>query len=66
MKAAIGCTTRPYGMLSYPDAFARIAAAGYQEVAVFRSKEPVGIDRDIAFTLGYVRGILAACTQTSG
>lgn len=44
METVIGCTTRPYGMLSYPEAFARIAAAGYQDVAVFRSKDGMPVD----------------------
>jgi sugar phosphate isomerase/epimerase len=39
MAMTIGCTTRPYSMLGYPEAFARIAAAGYTEVAVFGSKD---------------------------
>lgn len=70
MELTIGCTTRPYAGLSYEEAFERIAAAGYTDVAVFASQkvvpvrsdssEPKDVDRDIAFTQGYVKGILSA------
>ena len=35
MNWTIGCTTRPYGKLTFADACARIAAAGYTDVALF-------------------------------
>ena len=35
MKHTIGCTTRPYGSLTFPEACDHIAAAGYADVAVF-------------------------------
>jgi len=35
MKWTIGCTTRPYSSLSFADACAHIAAAGYTDVALF-------------------------------
>ena len=35
MKLTIGCTTRPYSTLSFPEACRHIAAAGYTDVALF-------------------------------
>lgn len=35
MKLVMGCTTRPYSMLTFAEACQRIAAAGYTDVAVF-------------------------------
>lgn len=35
MTITLGCTTRPFGELDFADACARIAAAGYSDVAVF-------------------------------
>ena len=43
MKLTIGCTTRPYAGLSYEEAFARIAEAGYTDVAVFASQKAVPV-----------------------
>ena len=39
----IGCTTRPYQEVPFPEACHRIAAAGYTDVAVF-SRAGVGAD----------------------
>ncbi len=48
MDLIIGCTTRPYNKLTYQEAFARIARAGYGHVALFNSategKAPVRAD----------------------
>jgi sugar phosphate isomerase/epimerase len=46
MKHTIGCTTRPYGSLTFAEACEHIAAAGYTDVAVFANagKVPVGSD----------------------
>jgi sugar phosphate isomerase/epimerase len=44
MGAVIGCTTRPYAALTYTEAFAHIAAAGYTDVAVFRSRDGMPVD----------------------
>ncbi len=41
MKPTLGCTTRPFGKVGFVEAFERIAAAGFSEVAVFAN---VGID----------------------
>ncbi|MCZ6634485.1 MAG: sugar phosphate isomerase/epimerase [bacterium] len=38
MELTIGSTTRPHNQLTYEEAFDRIAAAGYTDVAVFRNK----------------------------
>ncbi|MEW6750571.1 MAG: TIM barrel protein [Candidatus Latescibacterota bacterium] len=46
MKRTIGCTSRPYAKLDYPEAYARIAAAGYTEVAVFANQGRVPIRAD--------------------
>ena len=43
---AIGCTTRPYGGLTYQEAFHRIAVAGYRDVAVFSSRDGMPVDAD--------------------
>lgn len=40
MKLLLGCTTRPYNQLSFSEACARIADAGYSDVAVFAGKTP--------------------------
>ena len=39
MKHVIGCTSRPYASLAFPEACRRIAAAGYTDVGVFRNLE---------------------------
>lgn len=46
MELTVGCTTRPYGQLSYSEAYSRIAEAGYSDVAVFANdgRAPVGPD----------------------
>jgi len=47
MERTIGCTTRPYAKhLSFPEACERIAAAGYTDVAVFRSGDAVPVRSD--------------------
>lgn len=54
MELTIGCTTRPYSKLPYEQAFDRIAAAGYTDVAVFASegKVPVRSDSSAADVAG--------------
>ena len=47
MELTIGCTTRPYGKLSFPDACGYIAAAGYTDVAVFSSGGAVPVRSDV-------------------
>ena len=46
MELTIGCTTRPYGKLSFADACRHIASAGYSDVAVFRCGEAVPVRSD--------------------
>ena len=46
MELTIGCTTRPYDALSYTEAYARIASAGYSDVAVFRNEKAVPVQAD--------------------
>ena len=46
MELTIGCTTRPYHKLSYREAFERIGAAGYSDVAVFASEGEVPVRSD--------------------
>ena len=46
MELTIGCTTRPYHKLPYGEAFQRIAAAGYTDVAVFLSEGKVPVQSD--------------------
>ncbi len=46
MEMTIGCTTRPYDALSYTEAYARIAAAGYTDVAVFRNEKEIPVQAD--------------------
>lgn len=46
MQSTIGCTTRPYSSLSYTEAFARIARAGYTDVAVFANEGQVPVRSD--------------------
>ena len=43
MELTIGCTTRPYGSLPYAEAYERIAAAGYTDVAVFANEGQVPV-----------------------
>ena len=43
MRHAIGCTTRPYRDLPYAEAFAKIAAAGFTDVAVFSNQGQVPV-----------------------
>ena len=43
MDLTIGCTTRPYSKLPFGEAFARIAAAGYTDVAVFANEGQVPV-----------------------
>ncbi len=46
MKHTIGCTTRPYESLTFPEACDHISAAGYTDVAVFANagQNPVRAD----------------------
>ena len=46
MKHTIGCTTRPYGSLTFPEACEHIAAAGYTDVAVFANAGQVPVRAD--------------------
>lgn len=46
MKHTIGCTTRPYGSLTFPEACECIAAAGYSDVAVFANAGQVPVQAD--------------------
>ena len=46
MGTTIGCTSRPYNMLSYNEAYSRIAAAGYTEVAVFANEGQMPVRSD--------------------
>lgn len=74
MELTIGCTTRPYNMLSFPEACERIAAAGYTDVAGFAhgGKVPVRSDstaeeiaaaRRAAEAAGLVPSMLIGRTQ---
>ena len=46
MQLTIGCTTRPHSKLTVEEAFARIAAAGYTDVAVFNQQGQVPVRSD--------------------
>ena len=46
MKHTIGCTTRPYGSLTFSQACEHIAAAGYSDVAVFANAGQVPVQAD--------------------
>ena len=46
MKHTIGCTTRPYGSLTFSEACDHIAAAGYTDVAVFANAGQVPVRAD--------------------
>ena len=46
MKHTIGCTTRPYGSLTFAEACEHIAAAGYTDVAVFGNADKVAVGSD--------------------
>ena len=46
MKHTIGCTTRPYGSLTFTEACEHIAAAGYTDVAVFANAGQVPVQAD--------------------
>ncbi len=46
MKYTIGCTTRPYGSLTFSEACEHIAAAGYTDVAVFANAGQVPVNAD--------------------
>ena len=46
MQLTIGCTTRPYNMLSFAEACERIAEAGYTDVAAFRTSDEVPVRSD--------------------
>ncbi len=46
MKHTIGCTTRPYGSLTFAEACEYIAAAGYTDVAVFANAGQVPVRAD--------------------
>ena len=61
MDLTIGCTTRPYASLSYQEAFGRIAAAGYTDVAVFGNQKQVPVRSDS--TPGEVLAVRAAAAD---
>lgn len=46
MKNTIGCTTRPYGSLTFSEACDHIGAAGYTDVAVFANAGQVPVRAD--------------------
>ncbi len=46
MDTTIGCTSRPYTKLSYTEAYSRIAAAGYTDVAVFANEGQMPVRSD--------------------
>ena len=46
MTTVIGSTSRPYNMLSYTEAYARIGAAGYTDVAVFANDGQMPVRAD--------------------
>ena len=46
MKHTIGCTTRPYGALTFAEACEHIAAAGYTDVAVFANAGQIPVRAD--------------------
>ena len=46
MKHTIGCTTRPYGSLTFAEACQHIAAAGYTDVAVFANAGQIPVRAD--------------------
>ena len=46
MDLTIGSTTRPYAELSYAEAYERIAAAGYTDVAVFANQKAIPVRSD--------------------
>ena len=48
MKHTIGCTTRPYGSLTFSEACEHIAAAGYTDVAVFANAGQIPVQSDSA------------------
>jgi sugar phosphate isomerase/epimerase len=50
MKHTIGCTTRPYGSLTFAEACEHIAAAGYTDVAVYSNDGKVAIRSDSSKT----------------
>ncbi|MCE2437902.1 MAG: sugar phosphate isomerase/epimerase [Candidatus Latescibacteria bacterium] len=77
METTVGCTTRPYGQLSYSEAYSRIAEAGYSDVAVFANEGqvPVGSEsspaevaavRNAAHAAGVVPSMLIGGTQLGG
>ena len=58
MSGILGCTTRPYASIPYAEAFQRIAAAGYRDVAVFR--DPSGSPVDSGSSAAAVSAVRAA------
>jgi len=46
METTLGCTSRPYSQLSYTEAYARIAAAGYSDLAVFANEGEIPVRSD--------------------
>lgn len=61
MEQIIGCTTRPYNKLSYAEAFARIGAAGYSDVAVFANEGQIPVhSNNTAAELSALRAAAAA------
>ena len=54
------------GLVDFPCVLGKLLAAGFRGplyVECVGGQEPVEVDRDLAFTLGYVRGILASLQQ---
>lgn len=77
METTVGCTTRPYGQLSYSEAYGRIAEAGYSDVAVFANEGQVPVGpgsspaevaavRNAADAAGVVPSMLIGGTQLGG
>ena len=61
MQTTIGCTSRPYNKLGYAEAYARIAAAGYTDVAVFANDGQIPVRSDSsAAEVAAVRAAAAA------
>lgn len=46
MNTTIGCTSRPYAQLEYAEAYDRIAAAGYTDLAIFANSGQVPVRAD--------------------
>jgi sugar phosphate isomerase/epimerase len=68
MEHILGCTTRPYAKIPYAEAFQRIAAAGYADVAIFfdvgitpeSSPDHTHAVREVAHEVGLTPSLLIA------